>query len=217
MRDGEAHTVHPDSSVPYDRISINFSREFLAGSETILDALFCHRELGKENMYLPNEDSRNLIAQCMKRICEEERGAQMGNRLLAYLQVILFELFRAKSDRASNGALPQDLAVTGVSSPLMRKVLTYINNNLTTITSLDVLEQKFFFSKSHINRVFKESTGSSVWGYIVLKRLLLARTMLQEGKQATLVASECGFGDYSSFYRQFKEHFGISPIEARKK
>ena len=98
----------------------------------------------------------------------------------------------------------------------MARIIEYINANLTTIKNLDDLGQEFFFSKSYINRIFKESTGSSVWDYIVLKRLLLSRTLLQEGKQANIVASECGFSDYSSFYRQFKQRFGISPLAARK-
>ena len=127
---------------------------------------------------------------------------------------ILTELYHLKAATADESNYPGPPSQG--SSETVGKIIEYINANLITIHGLDELEKEFFFSKSYINRIFKESTGSSVWDYIVLKRLLLSRTLLQNGKQANIVASECGFCDYSSFYRQFKQRFGISPLAARK-
>ena len=217
MRDGEVHTSHPSPLTTYDRISLNFSKELLPMTSPILEEIFCDRPLGKNNLYLLRDDSLDLVSKCMERICQDDDSIPYQTRFVTYLQIVLLEMLRAKRTGVLGEALLADHPVFGGSSAIIRKLLCYINQNLTSIQSLDVLEQEFFFSKSYLNRIFKESTGTSLWGYIILKRLLLARTLLQEGKQATVVASECGFGDYSSFYRQFKEHFGFSPIEARKK
>ena len=217
MRDGEVHTSHPSPLTTYDRISVNFSKELFPTIKEDLDEIFCNRPLGKDNLYLLRDEALDLVGKCMERICEDDSSMPYEARFVTYLQPVLVEMLRAKKAGMLGEALLDDHPVFGGSSAVIRKLLRYINQNLTTIQILDVLEQEFFFSKSYLNRIFKESTGTSLWGYIILKRLLLARTLLQEGKQATVVASECGFGDYSSFYRQFKEHFGFSPIEAKKK
>ena len=217
MRDGEVHTSHPSPLTTYDRISINFSKEIFPLANEVMDELFYDRPLGKNNLFLLHDEALAFVTECMERICQDDGSVPYQTRFVTYLQPILFELLNAKKKGLFGEALLTDHPVFGGSSAVIRKILRYINKNLTTIHSLDILEQEFFFSKSYLNRIFKESTGTSLWGYIILKRLLMARALLQEGKQATLVAAECGFGDYSSFYRQFKEHFGVSPIEARKK
>lgn len=217
MKEGEVHTSHPSPLTTYNRISINFSKEIFPAEKELLDEIFCNRPLGKDNLYLLRDESLDIVSKCLERICEDDDSIPYLTRFTTYLRTVLLEMLRAKRKGMLGEPLLEDHPVFGGSSAVIRKLLRYINQNLTTIQSLDVLEQEFFFSKSYLNRIFKESTGTSLWGYIILKRLLLARTLLQEGKQATVVASECGFGDYSSFYRQFKEHFGFSPIEARKK
>lgn len=217
MRGGETHTPHIRPDAPYERISINFSPESLPLLQNEIENIFLARPLGKNNMYVPGKDSAKFLAECMSRICRDPLGKNVRTQALANLMPVLTELYHIKNDTPlGEENIRIEPPVQG-SSDLVAQIIEYINENLTTIKGLEVLEQEFFFSKSYINRIFKESTGSSVWDYIVLKRLLLSRTLLQEGKQANIVASQCGFCDYSSFYRQFKQRFGVSPIEAKKR
>ncbi len=213
IRDGEAHTPHIGTSVPYNRISINFPKGFLPAAEKEVNKIFYDRPLGKDNMFLLRDTSLSFVSECMRCICESDQEGDVQSRVQVYLQAIIWELWRVK--QSGKTAAPTEKRSD--TSAVMRKILTYINDNLTAIENIEVLEKEFFFSRSYLNRIFKETTGSSVWGYILVKRLLLAQTLLQNGKPATIVAAECGFGDYSSFYRQFKKHFGISPLEARKR
>jgi AraC-like DNA-binding protein len=53
--------------------------------------------------------------------------------------------------------------------------------------------------------------GISVYRYIMIKRLLMARQLLAAGEPAGQVCANCGFSDYTSFYRAFKTEYGISP------
>ncbi len=212
MRDGEAHTPHIDPSVSYDRISINFPRDFLPAADG-LDEIFYNRPLGKDNMFLLPEPSHAFVFKCMENICEEDHTVPTRSRAAVYLQALIWELLRIK--KSGKTLIPDE--EHSDASAAVRRILTYINENLTTVRNIEMLEKELFFSRSYINRIFKESTGSSVWSYILLKRLLLAQTLLQNGKPAAIVATECGFEDYSSFYRQFKKRFGCSPLDARKK
>ena len=60
---------------------------------------------------------------------------------------------------------------------------------------------------------FKAVTGGSVYGYINQKRLTSALAMLRKGASASDAAKECGFSDYTVFYRSFKKMYGFSPGE----
>ena len=66
---------------------------------------------------------------------------------------------------------------------------------------------------SQLTRIVKDATGSPVWEYITAKRLALAREKMLSGMTALRIAEECGFGDYSSFYRAYVRHYGHSPRE----
>ncbi len=213
MRSGEAHTLHVRSEKTYERVTINFSPSVLPLLGKEIHELFCDRPLGKRNLFISTDENRAFFQGCMERICRETKGENIEERIISNLMPILSELYHTKS--TTDGNSHPGSSAQG-SSEIVGKIIEYINTNLVTIQSLDELEKEFFFSKSYINRIFKESTGSSVWDYIVLKRLILSRSLLQNGKQASIVASECGFCDYSSFYRQFKQRFGISPLAARK-
>ena len=39
----------------------------------------------------------------------------------------------------------------------------------------------------------------------------MAKQMLSEGKPSSEVYQQCGFGDYSNFFRAFKAEYQISP------
>ncbi|MBO5783869.1 MAG: helix-turn-helix transcriptional regulator, partial [Clostridia bacterium] len=56
-------------------------------------------------------------------------------------------------------------------------------------------------------------TGSTVWEYVTIKRLIRAREIIGAGTSPTEAAGACGFNDYSAFYRASRRQFGHSPRE----
>ncbi len=96
-------------------------------------------------------------------------------------------------------------------SPLISKVLTYINEHYGESISLDELSQRFFVSKYHLSHEFSKAVGTGLYRYIMLKRLLIAKQMLSEGMPPGEVYGKCGFKDYTNFFRAFKAEYGISP------
>ena len=47
--------------------------------------------------------------------------------------------------------------------------------------------------------------------YIIRKRIAYAQQLLLNGVSAVQAGTAAGFGDYTSFYRAYKKHFGRSP------
>ena len=95
------------------------------------------------------------------------------------------------------------------------EIMDYINGNISSDLSIDRLADHFYMSKYHMMRLFKNETGYSIHRYISEKRILLARDYIGGGMAATTACLECGFRDYSSFSRAFKNQLGILPSDIR--
>ena len=107
--------------------------------------------------------------------------------------------------------LPRDGAVA--ANNRAAKVMRYINRHVTEPVSLDGLAEHFFISKYHLAREFKQYTGSSIHQYILEKRVVYAQLLMQRGVPPAEAAEECGFSDYTGFFRAFKTRTGHSPQE----
>jgi AraC-like DNA-binding protein/mannose-6-phosphate isomerase-like protein (cupin superfamily) len=203
MSMAESHSLIPKGDAPYERISVHFSPELL--TETLnsrLLAPFTERSLGTGNRYAAAELPGAFIRSCLERLfaC----GAADGESgVLAYLVPLLQELHTVWQKRSP---APEEEA-----QQLGTRLVAYINRHLTELDSLQQLEQAFFLSPSQINRVFRRYTGTSVWEYVQLKRLLAARQLLYTGVLPNRAAAACGYREYSTFYRAYKKHFGHTP------
>ncbi len=99
---------------------------------------------------------------------------------------------------------------------LYQNLLTYINAHLTDDISLDTLAEQFFLSKYHISHVFKAHLGISIKQYIIKQRLGLFKDYMRQNGEIGKAYLQCGFANYSSFYRDFKNEYGISPNEYKQ-
>jgi len=96
---------------------------------------------------------------------------------------------------------------------LQSQLVAYVNEHLFEPISLQTVADHFYRSRSQISRTFQQATGSSLWEYVSIKRLLAARAMIQRGESAGTACQACGFSDYSSFFRAYRSHFGHAPKE----
>ena len=92
-------------------------------------------------------------------------------------------------------------------------ILQYINHNLKEDLSVETLSARYYVSKYHLMRKFKQETGYTLHNYIVNKRLLMARTLISNGMPVTKAAQESGFAQYSTFSRAYRKQFKTNPSE----
>lgn len=72
-------------------------------------------------------------------------------------------------------------SLTGHTTPLISQVLDYINAHYFEQLSLGQLASEFYISKYHLSHEFNRVVGTSVYRYIILKRLVIAKQMLAGG------------------------------------
>lgn len=207
IRSGETHMPHIRPTGAYERIAVHFPAEYLAGEDPALTALFDDRPLGVDNCYPPEAADLDYLRSTLLRLCSPTAPAG-ESRIRAYLIPVLYELAGRRGQSAET--LSPSIRTR---DPLVIGIIDYINSHLTEEFDLDELSHRFFFSKSHINKVFRAETGSSVWDYVVVKRLHLARSLLHSGISAAGAAARSGFSDYSSFFRLYRRRFGVSPAK----
>jgi len=209
----ELHQVYikPDMA-PYERYVLWIDEsllEQLSTDDTDLTLCFDTTSKGYRNLLHLSPDQRSVVCTLMEDIHSETESGDFGadlmrNALLTRLMVLLNRI-------ATQGKTQQD-DIT-YSSRVVTDVINYVNLHYGEPLSLDSLAERFFVSKYHLSHEFNRHIGTSVYRYIQKKRLQIARQLLSQGHKPNRVSSECGFGDYTGFYRAFKAEYGISPRE----
>ena len=95
----------------------------------------------------------------------------------------------------------------------VKKVVDYIETHLGDKLTLDLLAEKAFVSKYYLAHVFKEETNTSPHKYILKRKLILAKELIEQGTPSNEVYEKCGFVDYTHFLRAFKLEYGMTPTE----
>lgn len=90
-------------------------------------------------------------------------------------------------------------------------IIRYISEHLSEELSIDHLAQKFYISKYHMMRQFKQETGYTIGNYISSKRLLLAKELILNHTPVMQACFDCGYKDYSTFSRAYRQLFHESP------
>ena len=104
---------------------------------------------------------------------------------------------------------------TTPKSQSVSKSITYINNNIYKQFTVSEIAKELNISTSTLEHSFRKEMNIPIYRYILEKKLILVQNKIQNGELITKAALECGFKDYSGFYKQYKKMFGISPSEKR--
>lgn len=101
----------------------------------------------------------------------------------------------------------------------MNKALQYIAENLEKNLSLPVIAAQANMSPYHFHRVFKQLKGITPRRYITEKRIEKAAVLIEGTHNLFLneIAELCGFSTQTIFLKAFKDYYGITPHEYRKK
>lgn len=200
LQKGEVHLAQVSDQEDYHRAGVHFgiTGEDLTNMRGLLSP-FYDRPLGKFNHYPAHLFPDNHWEFYLKQLnLQKGKGTQ-----ICYLLPLLCEL----KDQFIQLQQAELFAKKDSAAPIMK----YINHHLTEDLSLKSISHQFYISQTHLNRLFRKSVGTTVWEYITVKRLFMAKELIGNGEPATEVCAKCGFSDYSTFFRAYKHRFGVAP------
>lgn len=96
-------------------------------------------------------------------------------------------------------------------------LLRYINENLKSELSNNLLAEKYYTHPNHFIRAFKDKTGVTPAKYIKAQRMSTAKVLLESTDLTiTEIAEKVGIVDDSHFSRDFKKYYNMPPAKYRQ-
>jgi len=202
---GAIHKPEIDPSVPYERY-IFWIRDDLSCQELNT----CFQKANDRSFNLVRADSalqerlKDLLPEIEQTLQNKHFGdTVLRDALFTQFMIYINRIFLRTSSSPDKKAYSSDTQV--------EQLLKYINRNLSENLSIDQLAERFFLSKYHMMRKFKNETGYTIHNYITSKRLLMARSLISQGIPVMKAALASGFHDYTTFVRAYKKQFGKAP------
>ena len=99
---------------------------------------------------------------------------------------------------------------------LLDQITAYIDANLAEKITLKMIAGQFSVSVSTVTRLFQQKARITFHQFLTSRRMGRARTLILQGTPLEMVGRAIGYRDHSTFYRAFRQTFGLSPREYRK-
>jgi AraC family transcriptional regulator len=115
-------------------------------------------------------------------------------------------------------AIPSALHRGVPMSPVLKTVWFIESRFRESELSLDAMAEHAGVSRSHLSRIFPILTGHQLSSYLRGRRLTEAARDLANGAPDILnVALDAGYGSHEAFTRAFRDRFGLTPDEVRRR
>ncbi len=201
-RPDELHTIAFHSDKTYERNFIQISRDFL--SEFDLFAKLDRYPLGACNRI-----SADLAAEYGLYDFFDKVEYYVVHRLPesdAMIKSYFIQLIVQINSILDNGATAERRLRERVDD-----IIDYLTDNISSDINLDYLSDKFFINKYYMCHSFKKKTGLTIKEFMNTQKITKAKRLLSSGADIMTLCYDCGFNDYSTFYKTFKKLTGKSP------
>ena len=199
IQPNEAHYMEVNPSAPYDRTVIRFQASLFDSMDpqrTILRPFF-ERQIGKRNLYRQSKSNKMEWSQIIHSMRNNPNRQNILFKLTSLLELIYEEFSQPYLESEKE--------------PLEYRIMQYIKENLHEQISTQTLCDRFFISRTQLHQRFIKATGISVGRYIAARRMMTAQQLITQGGKPTDIYTQCGFRDYSTFYRAYLKYHGHSP------
>ncbi|MDR6554852.1 response regulator [Paenibacillus qinlingensis] len=149
------------------------------------------KDLGLWEKTIPQEKVRSYFRLCAVRRLEE--GAYR-----------IFAVSKAMKDHPTRRAVEE--------------VKDFVGKHYAEKLNLQEIADQVAISRNHFAQIFKQETGTTVWSYLIQIRMGKAREMLLgTDKKVYEIANAVGYDNSVHFSQVFKEQFGLTPAEFKKR
>ncbi|MDO4281227.1 MAG: helix-turn-helix transcriptional regulator [Peptococcaceae bacterium] len=135
-----------------------------------------------------------------------------------YMKVKILELLLFLSDLNTDEAASSIDYFSQQQVALIKAVAATITVDLTVHHTIDALAQQFGISTTALKKCFRGVYGTSIYAYLRTYRLQVAQKLLTDTTlSVTEIAHRIGYENPNKFTSAFKDTFGHSPSDYRKR
>ena len=188
--------------MPYERICINFRPEALTEMDPngALHQLLNDRSPSRKRVFRTSDFEGAICTSHFYDMMEPTPNQHLT--ILANMILILQKLSIIHSKFTQTDTTPLNLE---------QELVYFINQHLNQDLTLGTLCSQFYLSRAQLCRFFKDTLGTSIGKYINVKRMGQAQKLILQGQKPSSVFLQCGYQNYSSFFRAYCKFFGHSP------
>lgn len=155
------------------------------------------RVLRECGLIVPRRDGREVYY----RLADSEMGRAMHAAVESVMEI----------------ACPESAGGVTVAETV-RRVHDYLLDNLSERVTIEELSRKFHINPTTLKKAFKDEYGSSIAAHTKEHRMERAERLLREGGMSVAeTARAVGFDSASRFTSAFKDKYGLSPAEYKRK
>ena len=115
-----------------------------------------------------------------------------------------------------NGTTQERPVTAQRKQELLDGINAYVDANLHRRITLSQLSEHFGVSVSTVTQLFQRKAGTTFHQFLTQRRMAAAEEMIRNGMALEEVGKKLGYSDHSSFYRCFRQTYGVSPREFRQ-
>ena len=211
---------HPTGEKIMTHICVKFSTQYLYPMEPSASEISCLLlpTAFRDEFYLfrHGTEDADYLGDLIRRIYRVRTGKSLGWEL--ELRGLLCELYCFYLRHCPRRAEEDPAEIDAQSGKLFYQVMTYLQEHFTFSLSMNDVADACGMSYYSFSRFFKKITGRKFSEYLLEMRLHYARKkLLEDGRPVSDIAISCGFEYASYFIRKFKDRYGLTPRDFRRK
>lgn len=209
----EIHKAINTKNTPFTRLVIHvnpaFIRPYCTPDTNLLNCF--NRKLSIGNLVMLSEKEMSTLLTMAHTLSEAKKNrCSYGSDLTAIttliqILILMNQVWQKKS--------------TCRTAPIPHRaqtIMNYIDKHLTSLITLDSISHALSLDKYYLSHLFKSETQSSIFQYIIVKRVALAKELLSQGHTVSEACHLSGFHDYSNFIRTFRQTTGYTPGQFKR-
>lgn len=195
------HSLIADEETTYERHNI------LVDTSRFASGVF---EKIPRNVSVVNFQNNELVIGLFEKMdyyCTAVPEEEQKELLVHLTEEILYNVAFCHADTIQTDA--------AASNPVIAQALRYINENISTPLQVETICNALYITKSHLHHLFLKNLNTTPKKYITTLKLHLVHKELQSGRNPTEVCACYGFSSYTTFYRNYTQHFGVPPSQGQ--
>ena len=97
------------------------------------------------------------------------------------------------------------------SNELVCNILDYLDENINTIISIDMISSIFCYDKTYVMKRFKKELGISIVNYMNIIKIYNSLKYFKNDDSILKISIESGFNSLEYYSEMFKKVIGVSP------